>query len=102
MLKEKDNFGEIYDFLESEDGQLLLVISNHDESPSNPEIICSDSNSVTFCRNDKTSIFLPDIHPDVIPALKASKHLEVAEMKGSKIARYYEASINITKKSSLH
>ncbi|MCK5296989.1 MAG: hypothetical protein KAJ75_08875 [Alphaproteobacteria bacterium] len=102
MLEKKDDFGEIYDFLESENGQLLLVISINDEEPNNPEIICNNSNSATFCRNNKSSIFLPDMHPDVIPALKASKYLEVVEMKGSKIARYYEASISITKKTSLH
>ena len=78
-----------YDILENEDNELLVAIKARDGATGKPHIVYAGGEHAIFYRNDKLTILLDYIHPEVRANFRKAASVLMVEFQDGSIIREY-------------
>ncbi len=82
-------------------GDLMFLIRARLDNPEQPRIVYDGNDHALFYRNDKMTILLDYIHPEIREDLKRARGVLVVEIQSESIIREYAAEIKILKEMPL-
>lgn len=90
----------VFDFLVSDDNEVLLIIHSRENEPEEPAIVLMPENSsVEFFRDGSTQLTLQNVKAEVFDALKDKTDIMVCEIESTEnpdeteIVYHYHAEI---------
>lgn len=98
MTKDNSNF---YDFIISEDDEIMLLLYARDSKPQNPRIeVNLDNKSATLYRSENDGVSIEDISDEILDILYETDKLLICELSNTdneddtQIVNAYEAEVS--------